>query len=141
MKLTFEYMGDRIILDEFFKTLMFQQIMDARFSQSERDVLLVILRQTIHYSKFSDRICIHHLSVLVGVGLAKLRQTLKQLEAKGLLTIEQSKGGRTESRKKFSKFSLSQELISLVVKNWIEIKENNEFELMLEQEHEDDIEF
>ena len=128
MKLRYEYLGDNIELDEFFKTLMFQKIMDSGFSQAERDMLLVVLRQTIHYNKWSDRISVHRLSQLVGVGTAKLRQTIKQLEAKGLLEIQQSKGGRTESALRFSKFSLSNELISIVAKYWLEIKWENGFE-------------
>ena len=128
MKLQYQYLGDSVELDEFFKTLMFQKIMDSGFSQAERDVLLVVLRQTIHYNKWSDRISIHHLSQLVGVGIAKLRKTIKQLEAKGLLEIQKSKGGRTESTSRFSKFSLSNELISLVVNHWLEIKWENGFE-------------
>ncbi len=119
--------GD-IKLDEFFKSLVFQQIMDSGFDQSERDVLLVISRKTIHFNKWSDRISIYALSKLVGVGLAKLRQTLKQLEAKGLIDIEHSKGGRLESNKKYSEFSLSHDLVSLVINKWSDIKSENGFE-------------
>ena len=119
--------GD-IELDNFFKTLMFQRIMDGDFNRDERDVLLVISRKTIHFNKWSDRIGIYTLSKLVGVGLAKTRQTLKQLEAKGLLDIERSKGGRTDSTKKYSEFSLSRDLIGLVVDKWENTKIENDFQ-------------
>lgn len=119
--------GETIALDEFYKSMMFQRIMDGDFNRDERDVLLVIFRKTIHFDKWYDNLGIFHLSKLVGVSQNKLRSTIKQLEAKGLIEIEYSKGGRTDSANRFHKFSLENDFIFLVVREWTEIKEENGF--------------
>lgn len=126
-KLQVTYNGDEITLDEFYKSMMFQRIMDGDFSRDERDVMLVILRKTLHFDKWYDYLGIHKLSQSVGVGENKLRKTINQLEAKGLIEIERSKGGRIDSPKKYNKFSLADNLIFLVVDKWIQVKENNDF--------------
>ena len=109
-------------LDEFYKSLVFQYIMDGNFSRDERDVMLVIFRKTLHFDKWDDHLGIHWLSKSAGMCESKLRKTLKQLEEKSLIEIVHSKGGRRDSNKKFSKFSLSDELIFLVLDKWEEIK-------------------
>ena len=114
-------------LDEFFKSLMFQRIMDGDFSRNERDVLLVVLRKTLHYDKTTDYIGSYWLARDVGIGQQTLRKTIRQLEAKGLLFVKYSKGGRTTSEKKFHEFGLSQYLFDLVFNKWCEIKESNNF--------------
>ena len=127
LRVTFD--GVKFNLDEFYKSLMFQRIMDGDFNRDERDVLLVIFRKTVHFDKWYDRLGIYFLSKAVGVGQVKLRRTLTQLKEKGLIDIEQSKGGKTDSNKKFSNFSLSDNLIFLVADRWRDIKEDNGFDL------------
>ena len=119
------YQGDSIALDEFYKSMMFQRIMDGNFNRDERDILLVVFRKTLHFDKWYDNLGMYHLSKLVGISQTKLRATVKQLEAKGLLEIEHSKGGRTESINRFHEFSLANDLIFIVVREWVEIKEEN----------------
>lgn len=126
-KLLVNQHGEQYELDEFYKSLMFQRIMDGDFSRDERDILLVIFRKTVHFDKWYDRLGMYWLSKAAGVGQNKLRNTLKQLKAKGLVEVEQSKGGRTDSSQRFSKFSLAKDLIFLVVAKWVEIKEDNGF--------------
>jgi len=126
-KLSVTHHGEEYELDEFYKSLLFQRIMDGDFNRDERDVLLVVFRKTLHFDKLHDRLGIYWLSKAVGIGQNKLRQTLKQLEAKGLLAIEHSKGGRTDSNQKFSQFSLANDFISLIVDKWINIKIDNDF--------------
>ena len=121
--------GDKYNVDEFFKSLMFQRIMDGDFSRDERDVLLVIFRKTVHFNKWYDHLGIYFLSKAVGVGQAKLRKVLTQLKEKGLIDIEQSKGGKTDSNKKFSKFSISENLIFLVADRWVDIKIEKDYDL------------
>ena len=118
---------ETIELDEFYKSMMFQRIMDGDFNRDERDVMLVIFRKTLHFDKWYDHLGIHWLSESVGICQSKLRKTIKQLEAKGLIEIERSKGGRIDSHKKFSKFSLANDFIFLVIREWVEIKEDNDF--------------
>jgi len=126
-KLQVTYQGDDITLDEFYKSMMFQRIMDGDFSRDERDVMLVVFRKTLHFDKWNDHLGIYWLSESVGICQSKLRKTIKQLEAKGLIEIERSKGGRIDSHKKFSKFNLANDFIFLVVREWVEIKEDNDF--------------
>lgn len=123
--LSVTYSGESVKLDEFYKSLLFQLIMDGSFNRDERDVLLVVFRKTIHFDKWDDRLAIFKFSKDVGVCQSKLRQTIMQLEAKGLLEVHKSKGGRTDSIKKYNKFSLSRDLVTLVTDKWIEIKESH----------------
>ena len=126
-KLKVTYQDDDIELDEFFKSLMFQRIMDGDFSRDERDLMLVVFRKTLHFDKWHDHLGIYWLSGSVGICQSKLRKTIKQLEAKGLIELKRSKGGRIDSPERFSKFSLANDFISLVIREWVEIKEDNDF--------------
>lgn len=103
--------------------------MDGDFSRNERDTMLVILRKTLHFNKWNDRLAIHWLAKAVGVGQATIRKVLEQLEAKGLICVERSKGGRMNSTKKYNSFGLDTELITLVFHDWIKIKEEAGFML------------
>jgi len=123
---------EKITLDEFFKSMMFQRIMDGDFNRDERDLMLVIFRKTIHFDKWYDHLGIYWLSKAVGICQSKLRKTIKQLEAKGLIEVKRSKGGRTDSNKKFSRFSLSEDFIFLTVDNWIQVKEEQGFYIDIE---------
>lgn len=119
--------GTNIKLDEFFKSLLFQHIMDGEYSRNERDIMLVILRKTIHFGKWSDRVAMYWLATATGIGEVTLRETLKRLEAKGLLNIVKSKGGRTASQKKFNEFSFSDELLTFIFEKWYIIKDKKGF--------------
>ncbi len=126
-KLSVTVNDEKINLDEFFKSLMFQRIMDGDFNRDERDLMLVIFRKTIHFDKWYDHLGIYWLSKAVGVCQSKLRATIKQLQAKGLIDVKRSKGGRIDSNKKFSRFSLSEDFIFLIVDNWRQVKEEQGF--------------
>ena len=116
---------EEIEIDEFYKSLLFQEILDSEFSKYEKYVLLVVLRKTLHFNKWSDRLAMHWLSTATGISLPKLRETLKQLEFKGLINIKHSKGGRTSKRDKFNEYRLSDELLFKVFHSWYEIKDDN----------------
>ncbi|KAB7884972.1 replication protein [Poseidonibacter ostreae] len=117
------------ILDEFFKSLMFQQVMDSDLSRNERDVLLVIFRKTIHYEKWNDRISMYWLSKTVGISTTTLRVTLKRLENKSFIDVTRSTGGKTVSSKKYNEFSIHTYLVNMVFKKWEEIKLDNGFDI------------
>ncbi|KAB7889734.1 replication protein [Poseidonibacter ostreae] len=117
------------ILDEFFKSLMFQQVMDSDLSRNERDVLLVIFRKTIHYEKWNDRISMYWLSKTVGISPTTLRVTLKRLENKSFIDVTRSTGGKTVSSKKYNEFSIHTYLVNMVFKKWEEIKLYNGFDI------------
>ncbi|RUM45482.1 MAG: hypothetical protein DSY46_02845 [Hydrogenimonas sp.] len=125
--LIFTFNDEDFEIDEFYKSLMFQEIMDGGFSRNERDVMLVIFRKTVHFNKWSDRIGNHWLCKAVGIGENTLRATLRQLEAKGLIDIKRSSGGRSISPKRFSLFSLSDEFATMVFNRWLKAKEENGF--------------
>lgn len=116
-------------LDEFFKSLMFQQIMDGDLNRNERDVLLVVFRKTIHYEKWADRIAMYWLTKATGISESTLRATLERLESKGLLDIKRSTGGKSKSAKKYNEFSLSTYLINSVYQKWTTIKLENGFDI------------
>ena len=115
---------ETIELDEFYKSLVFQEILDSEFTKYEKYVLLVVLRKTLHFNKWSDRLAMYWLSKATGIGVSKLRETIKQLELKGLLEIKHSKGGRTSSADKFNEYSLSEQLLFKVFNDWTDIKED-----------------
>jgi Fe2+ or Zn2+ uptake regulation protein len=117
------------LLDEFFKSLMFQQVMDSDLSRNERDVLLVIFRKTIHYEKWNDRISMYWLSKTVGISLTTLRVTLGRLENKSFIDVTRSTGGKTVSSKKYNEFSIHTYLVNMVFKKWEEIKLDNGFDI------------
>jgi len=114
---------EEIELDEFYKSLMFQEILDGEFTKYEKYVLLVILRKTLHFNKWRDRLAMFWLSKATGISLPKLRETIKQLEYKGLLNVRHSKGGRTSKADKFNEYSLSDALLFKVFNEWADIKE------------------
>ena len=118
---------ETIQLDEFYKSLMFQSIMDGDHPRNERDTMLVVFRKTIHFNKWSDHISMYWLSKAIGISENTLRETIKRLELKGFLTITKSKGGRTSSTKKFHSFSLSDEFLFMIFDKWYAIKEENGF--------------
>lgn len=112
-------------LDEFFKSLMFQQIMDSELSRNERDVLLVIFRKTIHFEKWRDRISMHWLSKAVGISDTTLRITLSRLEEKSLIEIKRSPGGKSNNSYKFNEFKINTYFTSMVMRKWEMIKVEN----------------
>ena len=117
-----------VTLDEFYKSLMFQYLMD-NYNKYERDVMLVIFRKTLHFEKWEDRLSMNWLRTSVGISDNTLRATIKRLEAKNLIEIKRSQGGKCNSEKKYNKFSLSMYIIDAVYAKWLEIKDDNMFEV------------
>ena len=113
---------ENIVIDEFFKSLMFQEIMDIDLPRNERDTLLVVFRSTLHFDKWSDKIAMYWLSKKIGIGENTLRITLDRLESKSLVDISRSKGGKTKSVNRFNSFSLNSYLVDKVFRKWQEIK-------------------
>ena len=113
-------------LDHFFKSLMFQAIFDKEFDRDERDVLLVIFRKTIHFNKQWDRISIRELSQKAGPCESKVRDAIKRLESKAFIDIKVSKGGRTESRKRFNAYRISMYLFNDVLKKYNSSKRDHD---------------
>ena len=115
------------ILDEFFKSLMFQRIMDSDLNRNERDVLLVIFRKTIHYEKWTDRISMYWLSKAVGISDNTLRAAIERLENKSFIDVVRSTGGKSTSSKKYNEFSIHTYFVNMVFQKWENIKLDNGF--------------
>lgn len=94
-------------IDDSFKSLMFQKIMDLKISRNERDILIVIFRKTISNNKWSGRISMETLASDVGISDTTLRLTLNMIESKKLIEINRSAGGKSENDKKYNEFKLS----------------------------------
>jgi hypothetical protein len=120
------------ILDEFFKSLMFQRIMDAELNRNERDVLLVIFRKTIHYEKWTDRISMYWLSKAVGISDNTLRAAIERLENKSFIDVVRSTGGKSTSSKKYNEFSIHTYFVNMVFQKWENIKLDNGFTIQYE---------
>lgn len=120
------------ILDEFFKSLMFQRIMDADLNRNERDVLLVIFRKTIHYEKWTDRISMYWLSKAVGISDTTLRAAIERLENKSFIDVVRSTGGKSTSSKKYNEFSIHTYFVNMVFQKWEDIKLDNGFSIQYE---------
>jgi len=136
-KLTLTHNHIKYKLDEFYKSMMFQYIMDMdSINRDERDILLFIFRKTIHFNKYSDRLGIYFISKSVGIGQVKTRQIIKQLEALELIHVERSTGGRIKSEKKFHLFSLHNSVIEIIFTGWLDIKDSKNFDAVDEEEGE-----
>ncbi len=98
---------NKINESHFFKSIAFQVIFDKDFDRDERDLLLVLFRQTLHFNKVWDRLPICELSEKSGIGERKTKETLVRLESKALIDVVHSKGGRSSSRKRFNAYRMS----------------------------------
>lgn len=133
--LTLTHNNKKYKLDEFYKSLMFQYIMDMdSINKDERDILLLIFRKTIHFNKYSDRLGIYFISKSVGIGQVKTRKIIKQLEYLELIYVERSTGGRIKSEKKFHLFSLHDSTIETIFFAWLGVKGDKNFYVGDEEE-------
>lgn len=107
--------------------MVFQNIMDGDFHKEERMVLLVVYRQTLHYDKWKDTLSNFQLVKKTGLDVRKVRSSGEQLEAKGLIEVARSKGGRGTVYDRSHEYRLSTDFISMVFRKWLDIKEESGF--------------
>ncbi len=107
---------NKIKLNHFFKSIAFQVIFDNDFDRDERDLLLVLFRQTLHFNKVWDRMPIYELSEKSGISERKTKEALARLEAKALIDVVHSKGGRSSSRKRFNAYRIGMYLFDDIFK-------------------------
>ena len=111
-------------IDQFYRSLVFQAIMDnTDLNLYEKTIMNYILRKTLHFKKWTDRISMYKIKTDTQMSLAKVRQCLSSLEEKKLLKINHSKGGHTDGKSKWHEFSISDELLFKVFDSWVEEKE------------------
>lgn len=119
-KLSIDHKGRTYVLDDFFKSIVFQYIMDTDYiDRDERDILLMIFRKTIHFNKWEDHLGVYWLSKNIGMGQDKLRRTIRSMEKKGVITVHYSKGGRVAHEKKFHRFSMHKKYVNKILEIWI----------------------
>ncbi|WP_193151288.1 replication protein [Sulfurimonas sediminis] len=126
-QIVFDHNGKKYKIDEFYKSLLFQFIMDSNFLRNERDLLLVIKRKTLHFGKVSDHLSFSWLMKATGLKRVTLRNTINTAEQKGLITIKKSKGGRIDSATKYSEYRISSTMLQYVGKEWLKIKDGEGF--------------
>ena len=125
-RLKASFRGESYVIDEFFKSLMFQTIMDAsKLNRNERAVLLVVFRKTLHYDKRMDTLGIHWLSKAARIGEHTTRTAIKGLIEKKFLKKEISQGGQSSSKRRFNSFGISDGLLEIVFRQWIKLKEES----------------
>lgn len=120
--MTFQYQGESLKIDELFKSLVFRAIMDHKnLTKNEREVLFVVLRQTLHFQKWSDSISLHFMSKSAMLSEKPLRKAIKQLEEKNFLEIEHSQGGKN-GKNRLNVYSFSDAFLTPIAAKTVAIK-------------------
>ncbi len=116
-----------VVVDDFFKSLMFQKIMDNEgLNKNELLLMLVIFRRTVHFNKWTDKISMNRLSKETRLGLNTLRKTIDSLRNKVLIAGNKSKGGRTQDIGKYNEFGFTIAFAHEVFLQFKEIREEQE---------------
>ena len=123
-KLALTQDGERYELDEFYKSLLFQHIMDLKLPPVETSFCMVLLRQTLHYGKWHDFLAISRIAREIGTAPARARKIISSLEEKEIITVGRSNGGGTKSPHRFHEFEFSDKLIFEVFDKWLTCKED-----------------
>lgn len=121
------YNEEEISLDRFFETLVYRHIIDSELTTNERSILLFITRKTIGFDKLKDNIGFKEFTWNLSMSEKTIRKTIAHLINEGLLHKEASKGGKTDSRAKYSMYMLGNDMLTNLIDTWIEIKEENGF--------------
>ena len=121
------YDNQDIKLDRFFESLVYRHIIDSKFTINEKSILMFITRKTIGFDKLDDNIGFQEFTWNLNLSDKTIRKTITDLIEKRLLHKEASKGGQMDSRAKYSKYRLGNSMLTPIIDNWLEIKENNGF--------------
>ena len=127
MAFTINYNDEPFELDYFAKVIMFQKIIDLDINKNTKSVLLYVLRKTLCFDKFEDRLSMYHLQQKLELSSSTLRKSIEIAEEKQLLKVTRSKGGDMQSNKRFNKFRLSDSLIIELIDFIEEVRYNNDF--------------
>ena len=121
------YNEQSISLDRFFESLVYRHIIDSDLPINEKNILMFVTRKTIGYDKINDNIGFKEFTWNTKLSESTVRKIIKELVSKELLTKEVSRGGKSNSRARYTKYQLHRELLSPLIDYWIEIKEDNGF--------------
>lgn len=114
-------------LDRFFESLVYRHIIDSKFTINEKSILMFIARKTIGFDKLDDNIGFQEFTWNLRLSDKTIRKTIADLIENELIVKVLSKGGQTDSRAKYSKYKLGNSILTPIIDNWLEIKENNGF--------------
>lgn len=121
------YNNEEINLDYFFESLLYRHLIDMKIKPIQKSILLFIARKTIGFKKITDRIGIKEFEWNLEVKDYTIKKNLRELYEAGIIDINYSNGGKTQSRERFNEYQISNNLLSQLVDEWLEIKENNDF--------------
>ena len=121
------YNNEEINLDYFFESLLYRHLIDMKIKPIQKSILLFIARKTIGFKKTTDNIGIKEFEWKLEVKDYTIKKNIKELEKLDLIEVEYSNGGKTQSRERFNKYQISNNILSELIDKWLEIKENNDF--------------
>ena len=121
------YNNEEINLDYFFESLLYRHLIDMKIKPIQKSILLFIARKTIGFKKITDNIGIKEFEWNLEVKDYTIKKNIKELEKLDLIEVEYSNGGKSQSRKRFNEYKISNNILSHLINEWLEIKENNDF--------------
>lgn len=121
------YNNEEINVDYFFESLLYRHLIDMKIKPIQKSILLFIARKTIGFKKTTDRIGIKEFEWKLEVKDYTIKKNLKELYEDGIIDINYSNGGKTQSRERFNEYQISNNILSQLVDKWLEIKEKNDF--------------
>lgn len=121
------YNNEEINLDYFFESLLYRHLIDMKIKPIQKSILLFIARKTIGFKKVTDNIGIKEFEWNLEVKDYTIKKNLKELYEDGIIDINYSNGGKTQSRERFNEYQISNNILSQLVDEWLEIKEKNDF--------------
>ena len=121
------YNNEEINLDYFFESLLYRHLIDMKIKPIQKSILLFIARKTIGFKKTTDNIGIKEFEWKLEVKDYTIKKNIKELEKLDLIEVEYSNGGKSKSRERFNKYQISNNILSQLISEWLEIKENNDF--------------
>ena len=121
------YNNEEINLDYFFESLLYRHLIDMKIKPIQKSILLFIARKTIGFKKINDHIGIKEFEWNLETSSHTIKKNLKELYETGIININYSNGGKTQSRERFNEYQISNNILSELIDKWLEIKENNDF--------------
>ena len=121
------YNNEEINLDYFFESLLYRHLIDMKIKPIQKSILLFIARKTIGFKKITDNIGIKEFEWNLEVKDYTIKKNIKELEKLDLIEVEYSSGGKSQSRKRFNEYKISNNILSQLINEWLEIKEKNDF--------------
>jgi len=114
-------------IDYFFESLLYRYIIDLNIKPNEKSIMIFIARKTIGFKKLTDHIGIQEFIYNSMLKEVAVKNTIKSLLYQNLIKKNQSVGGKTKSRSRFSEYAINDQVMCKVLDMWIDIKMENKF--------------